>query len=153
MIVNQKLLFENPGLEAALNADHRIVRDIRARFLSSGRLSSGQVALVLKLAKEINEPKAALPESNWQGVVGERSQFTLRLERLLSFETQYGTSWLHAFSDEAGNSYKWFGSTKLRNQAGNPVDEGAVVMVKATVKKHDVYNGRKQTALSRVKLV
>jgi hypothetical protein len=69
-------------------------------------------------------------------------------------ENQWGTSYLHIFTDELGNNFKWFSSAgKLRNQAGNPVDLDAVVMVKATVKGHDTYNGTKQTSLSRVALV
>jgi hypothetical protein len=155
MILNQHLLNQNPGLDAALNTDHRIVRDIKARFEQWGKLSPAQIALVFKLSKQQEEQAANPPPvSNWVGEVGKRQQFTLRLERMLRIDNQFGTSYLHTFSDEQGNSYKWFSSAgKLRNQADNPVEEGAIVMVKATVKGHDLYNGRKQTSLNRVKMV
>jgi hypothetical protein len=152
-LVNQNFLRQNPGLEAALQTDHRIVRDIRDSFFRFGRLSEKQIALVFKLHKEATEPKEQGPESGWVGEIGERRQFTLRLVNRIDCETQWGRSYLHLFTDEQGNRYKWFGSTKLRNQADNPVDIEAVVMVKATVKKHDLYNNIKQTALSRVKMV
>lgn len=153
-IVNQHFLNQNPGLEEALGTDHRIVRDICDRFIRWGNLSTAQVALALKLAGEANKPAGTAPAGEWQGTVGKRQRFTMKLVKQLQLETQWGTSYLHVFTDEIGNNYKWFSSSgKLRNQVGNPIDLDAVVMVNATVKGHDTYNGAKQTSLSRVKLV
>lgn len=47
----------NPGLEEALQCDHYIVRDIRARFEQYFTLSPKQVALVIKLANEASNPR------------------------------------------------------------------------------------------------
>lgn len=145
-----KFLAEHPGLETALATDHYIVRDIAARFQQWGSLSEKQVALVLKLAGEATQP---VNPGKWVGTVGQRTRLTLKLEKQVECDTQWGRSYLHIFTDEEGNNFKWFTSNRLRNQCDNPVDVGAVVMVNATVKSHDIYNGRHQTALSRVKFV
>lgn len=57
------------GLVAALNADHGITRNIRARFRQWGSLSDAQVSLVFKLARQVEEraaeaaePKVEAPE-------------------------------------------------------------------------------------------
>jgi hypothetical protein len=53
------VLSANPGLEAALETKHHIVADIRARFVQYCSLSPAQIALVLKLANEVNNPTPA----------------------------------------------------------------------------------------------
>ena len=54
------------------------------------------------------------------------------------------TGTLLSFEDETGNEFTWFtGGAK-----GFVV--GDAVTVKATVKRHDVYRGVKQTVLNRV---
>lgn len=45
-------LAQNPGLEAALKTNHRIVRDIAERFEQYGTLSPKQIALVFKIASD-----------------------------------------------------------------------------------------------------
>ena len=53
----EEVLAANAGLEAALAADHDIVRDISSRFQQTGRLSDKQIALVFKIAKQTREAK------------------------------------------------------------------------------------------------
>jgi len=153
-IINQKLLADNPGLEAALLTDHRIVNDIRARFLQWGKLSERQIALVLKIAQDAAKPKEALPPSEWVGTVGVREHFTVRLVKALRFESSYTgeTYYVHLFSDELGNDYKWTTGKRFCTVNGGEVLEGDVYRVKATVKKHTEYKGRKQTVVNRVSL-
>jgi hypothetical protein len=49
----------HPGLEADLEIDHHIVRDIKARFHQYFTLSDKQIALVRKIAEETRNPRPA----------------------------------------------------------------------------------------------
>lgn len=94
------------------------------------------------LGQEIERRKNAVSEH--VGTVGKRETFTLSVERIVDIEGAYGTTHLTMFRDEKGNSYKWFASSVR-------LDVGSTYTVKATVKAHDVYNGTKQTTLTRCK--
>lgn len=56
------VLEANEGLEAALETDHYIVKDIKNRLDTWGNISERQIALVMKLHKEASTPKV---EENW----------------------------------------------------------------------------------------
>ena len=53
----EAFLAEHPGLAEALETDHHIVQDIKANFAHFRSLSDKQIALVLKLANEVANPK------------------------------------------------------------------------------------------------
>lgn len=96
------------------------------------------------LGQEVERRRLASRSADGQyvGTVGKREAFTLTCVKVLDLETAYGTSHLHLFVDDAGNSVKWFSST----QRLNPGDKYSV---KGTVKAHEEYKGAKQTMLSR----
>lgn len=78
------------------------------------------------------------------GEVGTRYTLDLRLVgEVRPIESDFGTSYLHTFKDGAGRVFKTFASKRL-------ADDGAELVVKATVKKHDSYKDDVQTMLSRV---
>jgi hypothetical protein len=52
-------LEKNPGLAAALQVDHYIVKDLASKFQAYHALSEKQVALALKIAHEVANPQAA----------------------------------------------------------------------------------------------
>jgi hypothetical protein len=54
------ILNEVDGLREAFKVDHDIVDDIRERFERTGRISEKQIALVLKLKKQSEEPEKKL---------------------------------------------------------------------------------------------
>lgn len=62
-------------------------------------------------------------------------------------DTAYGTSTMIKFIDPNGNNLVWFGSGNITEY-----NVGEKYTVKATVKKHDTYNGISQTVINRVKL-
>lgn len=96
---------------------------------------------------EVAREKAEERESNYVGEVKKREEFTLTLVSLTEIEGYYGVTLLHNFMDPDGNRVKWFASTRLG------LEEGETVEVKATVKSHEEYKGRKETLVNRVKLV
>lgn len=75
------------------------------------------------------------------GTVGERMEFEGTVERLKSYESMYGTGWIYAI--RCGNDcVVYFGNAELGGR-------GQRVRFSATVKKHDEYNGEKQTTVNR----
>lgn len=81
------------------------------------------------------------------GTVGKRETFTAKLCKISWFETQYGWSGRHEFKDADGNIMIWFTSSDSVEDF-----KGMTLTFKATVKKHDEFNGTNQTILNRVAL-
>lgn len=57
-------------------------------------------------------------------------------------ESHFGISYLHKMIDSAGNIFKWFSSNKQ-------LEVGKTYQMKATVKKHDEFQGVKETLVTR----
>lgn len=93
--------------------------------------------------------KELIPEepSEWIGEVGKRMTLTVSLVRVHSFQNYYGISNVYNFKDEAGNEITWFSKVDLQKDAGD------VFKLAATVKDHSEYNGKKQTIITRARLV
>ena len=86
------------------------------------------------------------PESHHIGSVGERLTLKVTCEKIIETVSDWGCTGIHKLVDEAGNDLTWFASG-----SSEWIDEGATITVKATIKSHDAYNGRKQTVVNRVK--
>lgn len=85
----ERFLAANPGLAEALEeTDHRIVRDIKARFVEYRSLSPKQVALVLKLATEAKTPPK--PEEAHVAAPLGRVDFTGVVVSAKNQETNFG---------------------------------------------------------------
>lgn len=91
--------------------------------------------------------RAAAAQSRHVGVVGEKLQTKVTLVRRIAIDSMYGTSHLHIFKDEAGNTLKWFCSGALPEFPA----EGQYVEIVGTVKSHDMREGA-ETGMTRVKL-
>lgn len=102
--------------------------------------------------KEMQD-KAALPQSEYVGTVKKRDVFSLKLISVKTIEGYYGDTYIHNFVDNDNNLLTWFGSSHLRDKEGVYIEKGTDVVVKATVKTHDEYNGVKQTVVQRVAFV
>ncbi len=85
--------------------------------------------------------------SEWQGEIGKRREFTLTCLNIFNSEGSYGTTGIHKLTDENGNQFTWFAS-----ESAKWFEVGQTATVKATVKDHGEYRGIKQTVLSRVKV-
>jgi hypothetical protein len=101
--------------------------------------------------EEIAQRKSedAKKSREWLGEVKVRQNFEkLTVTKMVYIPGAYGTTTLVIFEDEPGNIIKWFASVKL-----DDLEEGDVVDIKATVKKHDEYNEQKQTLVTRAKIL
>lgn len=83
-------------------------------------------------------------ESNYVGKEGERFTTSAVLKGVFPGEH----SVRHVFEDTAGNILLWFGSKSLGRVA-----VGNEITISMLVKKHQTYNGKKQTLVSRVKQI
>ena len=80
--------------------------------------------------------------SEYVGTIGERREFTLTVVKNITFDSGYGTQHLHTFNDEAGNEFIWSTAAKSWNI-------GDVKHIRATIKDYKLYQGVKQTVLTR----
>lgn len=86
----EDFLAQHPGLSAALETDHPIVRDIRTRFVEFLSLSDRQVALVLKLAAEAASPPP--PAEEHVDAPEGKQTFRGTVVSVKSQETDYGVT-------------------------------------------------------------
>jgi len=99
-------------------------------------------------------------ESTHVGTVGKREDFILTLTKMLPLEGgQYGPTYLHKFRDQDGNVVSWFSSKMYfdtpsdNGNVSEALTEGETYTLKATVKKHDDYQGIPQTLITRAKIL
>jgi hypothetical protein len=98
------------------------------------------------LKKEL-EKANELP-SEWFGNIGSRLEDCEVICTFKTFcETQFGTSVLYKFQHVDGDVYKTFYSGHTWE-----VEQGEKVRLWGTVKKHDEWNGKKETMLTRCKV-
>ena len=83
------------------------------------------------------------------GQVGERTVFTLTVERILSFESQFGLTYINLCRAQDGSVVVYKGSNRL---VDHEVALPALVVCKATVKAHELRDGVAQTIISRPKV-
>jgi len=102
------------------------------------------------VVKKIEAERPFLDE--YIGEVKVRQEFELEIQKILTFDSYYGSTYLHIFNDVGGRSLVWWGSKKLRDNQGDRLESGTKVRVKATVKEHKLYNEKKQTVITRVAL-
>ena len=110
----------------------------------------GLVASICAAADRIRRDQAQAAArrnevSDWFGEVGQRGDYVLRLVHTQSYDGRFGVSYLHIFVDERGRKAKWFATGKCL--------EKGTYKIKATVKKHEVYQDRKETLLTRCSVV
>jgi len=77
------------------------------------------------------------------GTVGERREFELTVNKVFSFESQFGYTYINICKDADGNVVVYKGSNRF--------EEGETVRVKATVKSHEERDGVAQTLIARPK--
>lgn len=139
-------LVPNTEMSDYLSSINAIARSGLVEYKLAGYAAS----ILIAYRNDLNRRQAAAKQSTSEhfGTIGERAEFTLTLNRVTPIDGMY-PSYLHRFTDEAGNVATWFASETVKLG----MDEGKTYRVKATPKKHDAYKGTKQTILSRVAVV
>lgn len=127
--------------------------DMVARAWTYGQLTAAQVdALYEAVAREWEREAKRLAEAARKltarhvGTVGERIMAELTVVRRIQCgENAYGPVTLKILRDAEGNSFKTFGTCRLR--------EGETATVKATVTAHERYGDEPQTVISRLAIL
>jgi hypothetical protein len=84
-----------------------------------------------------------------QGAVGAKlAPFPVKLERLNSYDSQYGTTFIFTFRDDGGNAFVW----KTKSCPITEADVDRRILISGTVKEHSEFRSEKQTELLRVKV-
>jgi len=86
-------------------------------------------------------------ESNWVGQVKERRVFNLTIKRIRRFESAFGPMAAVSMVDSDNNEFVWF------TAKGFDASDNEPVQLKGTIKEHSIYNGRKQTVLTRCSFI
>lgn len=97
-------------------------------------------------AREVERRKAAQMTANSAhvGEVKARLDLQVTVTQIIDLESEWGSTHLHMFIDEAGNVFKWFSSSARLNI-------GTTYKLRGTVKDHVDYKARKETVLTRCK--
>lgn len=105
------------------------------------------------------ERKAERAKSQFFGNIGDKVELELTYIRSASWESRFGTQYLHIFKDADGNAFTWKTSSGLGREIRKDgcvkwegIEREEVVKVKGTIKDHDEYDGQKQTVLTRCKI-
>lgn len=93
--------------------------------------------------REVRKQKEA-DSSKYVGEIGKRISFQpTAIQCLTSWETMYGTTFLYKIIDTFGNVFTWKTSSSISENVSS---------ITGTVKNHSVYNGVKQTELTRCRV-
>jgi len=129
------------NLRVALGLDYVPARQ-------TGLVASAVAAYQRAVEKdEERKTRAARPDAGHVGEVGKREDFEGTVKVVRYIEGNYGVTTLIIFETDAGATLKWFASGEKE------VDVGDRLTVKATIKQHGEYNGRKETVLTRAKIL
>ena len=85
--------------------------------------------------------RAADAQTQHVGEVGKRQEFEVTVERVHSYETDYGTTYINVCRDANNNVVVYKGSNRW--------NKGETLKVEATVKAHEMYEGVPQTMIQR----
>lgn len=113
----------------------------------AGILASAVVAHARMLGEQVKREARAANPSAYLGAVGDKKRNFGRvtIERIASFDSDYGPVHIHTFRDTDGNALVW-----RTGEAKGTV--GEAYMLVGTVKAHSEFRGEKQTELTRCKL-
>jgi hypothetical protein len=153
-----ELVKSNPLRDGIFAGDFgKVLLEMREAIDEWGGLTDKQTDLVRRAlaraeervakAAQRREERIAAERATSQhvGTVGERRDFTLTVNKVFSFEGQFGFTFINICKDAAGNVIVYKGS--------NGYDEGETLTVKATVKAHDERDGVAQTIIARPKII
>lgn len=139
-----------------LDDQNDYIANLAAAFLTDGvnakRLGivcSAVTAHTRHLGQLAERAREATKTNEHVGVVGEKIERPLTLVRLTPIEGNWGCATLCILEDAEGRSFKWFAS----NCPFADADLGQTLSIKGTIKSHDEFKGRKQTSLTRAKIV
>lgn len=124
-----------------------LVSGDRCEFRNMGKLVSA-VSVYQRMQNPKTEETEDSRVNEWLGAVGDKlTGMKATIERLRYSETAYGMSTIVTMRTESGHELTWFASNPPSLNQGDKVDIKAT-----TIKKHDEWQGRKSTVVTRTKM-
>ena len=131
----------------AYEGSNEFLRSFTATLAQWGALTPRQLEAVESCFAVIDRTEAARANSQHVGNVGDKVTLTITVERIVVLKSEfYGDNYITIARDEQGNAITYKGRVDIGCK-------GDTNTIKASVKEHTVYNGIKQTAIQRPKLV
>lgn len=119
-----------------------------------GILAAGVHSYVKSVAREKAKAEANKDALNeYVGHPGDKVEGEVKVVFHTSFLGSFGTTHMFTLLDKKGRNYTWFGSGSAIQTLSDLNKTGDYIAIKATIKKHQEYKGRKQTILTRLKIV
>ena len=121
-----------------------LMKDDLVRDRHMGLIASSVITTQRELAEKVEEK-----ESNYVGNVKDRLRgLDLILERIVFLgHGSFGPAYLHLMKDDNCNAFSWITGSKIEEA------DGTRIKVDASVKGHKLYKEKKQTVLTRVKVL
>jgi len=130
------------NMKAVLLDDSNKIRD----YVSS---KENMVAYALHFfMKKEKAPSKTIQKGDFVGAVGDKITMKATIVNTKMIATPYGETMLVSFVDTNNNNLSWFKSSFSEEFS----QHGQVVTIKAAVKKHDIFNKKRVTYLTRVKI-
>lgn len=122
------------------------IQSVRDTITKTGKVTDKQRDAIMTAAKRIEdrEQTEAVKTNEHIGTVGERSEFVGTIVRRFSFDNDFGGGYITLIEDADGRCIKHAGNGALPR-----IMKGTKIRFMAMVKKHDDYQGRKQTIITR----
>lgn len=128
-------------LQENYDKGNAFIHEMHLRLQNDGRLSDGQTDAIRKMIAR----KEQASKSEFVGTLNERRDFTLTINKIISFDGYYGEVFIHLMN-EGDNIVVYKGSAILG-------EEGETVNVKATIKDYEIREGGvNQTIINRPKV-
>lgn len=117
--------------------------NIASRIRKQMPLSDKQVSVAIRVIDSMEKRVAEDAASEHVGDIKQRLEFEGEVVFSTERESYYGVTTIIKIKDEKGNLFTWFAS------GFHALVRGDRVKIRGTVKKHDMYNGVKQTIITR----
>lgn len=162
--VMRRILHDEKADELTMEKARKIIEffgnnDFRNEFLDNIKMAlsqeytrpSGLVSYAV-LAYENEKPKveekaSRQNSSEYVGQVKQRLELNVTCKKIFGYDTEFGYKQVFTFNDENGNELVW------KTTSCPEIAEGDELTIKGTIKEHYIYDGVKQTSISRVKPV
>lgn len=98
--------------------------------------------------------------SEYVGNVGDKVSVKVTYLNTYTYDTNFGSSYIHLFVDDDGNIFKWSTNSRLEYTVKDNhsnysqwcyLDKGATIQLSGKIKDHNEYRNQKQTVLTRCK--
>jgi len=121
----------------------------KEKFISPSELGLAvSMVGVYKINKDKAKQMKVKRSNKYFGEIKKRYELDLKVVSISGFESFYGYTTIYKMACPEGNAFSWFSTSNKVD-----LDEGETYHVKATVKDHKEWQGRKETMVTRLSVL